>query len=139
MAKYDIIIHTMDENRKMLIVDDEKAMCDILHDIFSRRGFDVTIATSGFHALTLIKTEPFYVILLDIRMPDLDGYEVLKEMARLNIKPHVIMITAFDDCDTRKTFSKLGAYGFVSKPVNFKEIRADRKIAQIILERNHEK
>jgi two-component system response regulator (stage 0 sporulation protein F) len=101
---------------KLLIVDDEKGLCEYLKDFFTPRGYDVSIATNGEDALSIVKKEKPQLVLLDVNMPDMDGLEVLRSIKKLEPQTKVIMVTVEDDADTRKKVKTLGADEFVRKP-----------------------
>ncbi|MBI5452900.1 response regulator [Candidatus Gottesmanbacteria bacterium] len=101
---------------KLLIVDDEKGLCEYLKDFFKPRGYSVFIATNGQDALSTIKKENPELVLLDINMPDMDGLEVLRQIKKISTQTKVIMVTVSDDLDTREKAKNLGADEFVKKP-----------------------
>ena len=109
----------MAEKRKILIVDDEAEQCDSLNELLTVRDYDVTIATAGKKALELMKNNFYPVILLDIRMPDIDGEVVLKETLKLHPSSKVAMLTGQDDDEKRAKFLALGAREYITKPVEF--------------------
>lgn len=108
---------------KLLIVDDEKGLCDYLKNFFKPRGYDISIATNGQDALSVVKKENPELVLLDINMPGMDGLEVLRRIKSAYPQTKVIMITISDDADTRQKAENLGADEFVKKPftINYLE------------------
>jgi len=101
---------------KLLAVDDEPGICDILKKTFSPIGFTVLTATNGEDALMLIEQEKPKIVFLDIRMLGLSGLEVLKEIKKKDRSIKVIMITVMDDEKTKREAKRLGADEFVTKP-----------------------
>lgn len=101
---------------KLLIVDDEKGLCDYLSGFFKPRGYKVLIATSGQDTLSIIKKESPELVLLDINMPDMSGLEVLRRIKTTFPSTKVIMVTVSDDADTRAKAETFGADAFVKKP-----------------------
>ena len=101
---------------KILIVDNEKGLCEYIRDFFKPRGYDVLIATSGEAALAIAKKEKPELALLDINMPEMNGLEVLRQIKNISPQTKVIMITVSDDADTREKARVLGADEFISKP-----------------------
>jgi two-component system response regulator PilR (NtrC family) len=100
----------------LLIVDDELGMRQFLTHLFQREGHKVRVAESGTIAMSLLRQEPSDLIISDIKMPDMDGVELLK-MARESLpEVEVIMMTAFASVDTAREAFLLGAYDFVQKP-----------------------
>ena len=109
----------MAEKRKILIVDDEVEQCNCLNELLTGRDYDVTIATTGKKALELIKDNFYPVILLDIRMPDMNGDVVLEEIVKLHPSSKVAIVTGQDDEEKKAKFLALGAREYVTKPVEF--------------------
>ena len=101
---------------KLLLVDDEKGLCEYLRDFFKPRGYDIFIATNGQDALNIVKKENPELVLLDINMPGMDGLEVLRHIKNISSQTKVIMVTIRDDADTEEKAKNLGADEFVKKP-----------------------
>ena len=112
---------------RILIVDDDKLLQKPLKQIFSDK-YDAVTAGSGEEALAIIKVKPFDLILLDIRLPGIDGIETLKAILETNKNILVIMMTAFEDVKTVITSMKMGAFDYLVKPLDMDEI-------EIIVER----
>ena len=85
----------MEKKNKILIVDDEPAVCNMLKKFLTKKGYKASIALSGEEALKKIKRERPKIALLDIRMPDMDGIQTLKEVKKLRPETMVIMMTAY--------------------------------------------
>ena len=102
--------------KTILIVDDEKEICTVLSDSLSQEGYRVFTAQNGKTALQLARKEKPDLILLDIKMPIMDGIEVLRRIKKMKRKIAVIMITAYGNLETARKAMKLGAYDFVTKP-----------------------
>lgn len=111
---------------KVLIVDDDEALCSLLSFRFSKRGFDVARAFNGQDALSYLKKAKFAVMLLDIAMPIIGGFALLK-MLQAGDAPYpgtIIMLTAdADETEVLEAF-KLGAADYVTKPFNMEELLA---------------
>lgn len=107
--------------RHMLIVEDERDICDCLQEFFGSRGFNVSSAFSGEEALHKLEEETRKpdVILLDILLPGLSGIEVLKKVKDLHPAARVVMVTALDREDLRLQARRYGACGYVTKPFDF--------------------
>ncbi len=103
----------------ILVVDDNGANCDLLCRYIIRQGHKVTPASSGLHAVSQIKTGEYDLILLDILMPEMNGYEVL-EWIRKSKWRHlsVIMISSLDELDSIVKCIEMGAEDYLSKPFN---------------------
>ena len=105
-------------NKTILIVDDKKDFCTVLSDSLSQDRYRVVTAFNGKMALQLAKKEKPDLILLDIKMPGMDGIEVLKKIKKMRKEIAVIMFTAFGTLETAREAMKLGAYDYVTKPVD---------------------
>src|SRR4051812_22662287 len=104
---------------KILIVDDERLVRWSLRQKCEEWGFMVIEADAGEPALRLIERESPDLVLLDVRLPDLSGMEVLDQLKKGRDAPAVIMITADPQLDDVKAAIKLGAVDFVGKPIDF--------------------
>ena len=107
---------------RILLVDDEEMQCDLLKGFLEKQGYEVAAATNGREALRLFSEMPFQLILIDHRMPDLTGDEVLEKMKEINPLIRSIMITAFGSVDTAVRVMKLGADDFLEKPVDLSRL-----------------
>ena len=101
---------------KLLIVDDELGMRQFLTHLLQREGHDVRVASNGKEALVLLREEPADLIISDVRMPDINGIELLRAVREFLPSVEVIMMTAFANVDTAREAFLLGAYDFVQKP-----------------------
>jgi DNA-binding response OmpR family regulator len=106
----------------MLCVDDNADLRESLADQFKMENFDVDTAEDGDIAVEKIKKNHYDIILLDVKMPRMDGMTVLKEMKTLNKNPHVIMLSAVNDVPTAMECVKLGAKDYISKPYEPEEL-----------------
>lgn len=102
---------------KILIVDDEQSIVDSLSLILKGDGHDVKGALNGMDAIEMCSKENFDLVLLDIKMPMMDGLEVLAKLMELDKDNVVIMITGHGTVETAFEASKLGAYNFLQKPL----------------------
>ena len=107
------------EKKSLLIVDDEEGVRRVLREFFKRKRFDVFEAESGEQALQLIRSKNVSVVLLDMKMPGMDGLETLKKLLEINPKIGVVMATAVQDDEKIKEAIGLGAYSYVLKPFDF--------------------
>ncbi len=103
---------------RILVVDDEIDICEFLADFFVAKGYETDCALGGEEALRKVEENPPAVILLDIRMPDIDGMEVLRRVRESNPQVGVIMVTGVHDESIGREALKLGAVDFVMKPIN---------------------
>ena len=100
----------------LLIVDDELGMRQFLTHLFQREGHSVRSAGNGNEALGLLKESPADLIVSDVRMPDMNGIDLLRSARQLFPNVEVVMMTAFANVDTAREAFLLGAYDFVQKP-----------------------
>lgn len=107
---------------KFLIVDDEPDVVDSVSELFTLRNYNVITATSGTKALEMVKKEKPNIIILDIRMPDINGIDVLKEVKKNYPKIRVIMLTGVEDESTKNMAIGLGASGYLTKPYSYSEL-----------------
>lgn len=112
----------MSPHLKMLCVDDDPDLLQSLKEQFTAEDFDVDVSTDGDEALIKIKENHYDIVLLDVKMPKMDGFEVLKELKKLNKRPHIIMLSAVDDVATAEECVKLGAKDYISKPYEPEEL-----------------
>ena len=101
---------------KVLLVDDEFSFTTSMEKVLSRRGFDVKVASNGLTALDLIAGEQFDVIVLDIKMPGMDGVQVLEEIRRFAPDMRVILLTGHYFSSDEESSLKKGAYAYLLKP-----------------------
>jgi len=101
---------------KVLLVDDEKEFIDALAQRLELRGYDVKIAYSGIEALSIIPVEDIDVIVLDIKMPGMEGIEVLGKIKELKPRIEVVMLTAHGSLSEAMTAMKKDAHDFIMKP-----------------------
>jgi DNA-binding response OmpR family regulator len=107
----------VDSTARVLIVDDERQICELVKVFLSRRGFEVETALSGAEALEKFDDFLPQAVLLDIRMPELSGIEVLRRIKDKVPKTKVIILSAFGDSQTVQKSLALGASGYIQKPI----------------------
>jgi DNA-binding NtrC family response regulator len=105
------------------VVDDDAIARDLLAEVLTREGYRVRTAPGGAECLTLATTEPFDLALVDLRMPGLDGLEVLRRLASIQPGVPVVILTAFGSVDTAIEAIRAGAYDYLSKPFRMEEIK----------------
>ncbi|NOX96786.1 MAG: sigma-54-dependent Fis family transcriptional regulator, partial [Nitrospirae bacterium] len=108
---------------RILVVDDEKLIRWSLEQNLAKEGYEVVSAEYGKEALSRVETEIVDLALLDVRLPDISGVDVLKGIKKINRDIPVIMITADDAVKTAIACMKAGAYDYVIKPFNFEELK----------------
>ena len=107
---------------KILIVDDEQSIRRALREILEFEEFEVDEAENGKVALEKAKSEVYDIIFCDIKMPEIDGMEVLDELQRLKVESPVIMISGHGNIDTAVQAIKKGAFDFIEKPLDLNRI-----------------
>ena len=105
---------------RVLIVDDEPDFVELIREFVSRHGYTPLLAYNGPEALCLLKEERPHIVLLDIRMPGMDGIEVLRKIREIDREVGVIMLTAVDDSEVGHRSFQLGAFDYLVKPLDFK-------------------
>jgi two-component system response regulator PilR (NtrC family) len=108
---------------RILVVDDEPSMREMLRIVLRRDGYDVVIAQNGSDGLDRLRTEPFDLLLSDIRMPDISGVEVLRAAKQINPEILAFMMTAFASTETAVEAMRLGALDYFTKPFSMDELR----------------
>lgn len=110
-------------NTKVLVVDDDTNICELLRLYLEKEGFSVIIVNDGESAVNIFKAENPDITLLDIMLPRLDGWQVLREVRKFSDKP-IIMLTAKGETFDKVLGLELGADDYVTKPFDTKEIVA---------------
>jgi DNA-binding NtrC family response regulator len=111
------------DKKPVLVVDDEKNIRLTFSETMTQMGFDTRTASNGEEALTKMQGAEFDLVLLDLRMPGMDGIEVLRRIRERYPKVRVIMITAHGTVESAVEAMKLGAVDFIQKPCTPDEIR----------------
>ena len=110
-------------SKKILIVDDEKAIVDILNHNLKREGYETIQAYDGEEAVTKVKEEKYDLILLDVMLPKMDGFTVCKTIRQTSNIP-IIMVTAKEDVVDKVIGLELGADDYITKPFSVREVMA---------------
>ena len=111
------------QKEKILVVDDEKNICDLLRMYLEKEGYTVVMAHNGLDAVNMFSSENPDLVLLDVMLPQLDGWQVCREIRKTSEKP-IIMLTAKDEIFDKVLGLELGADDYVTKPFDTKEIIA---------------
>ena len=111
------------QKEKILVVDDEKNICDLLRMYLEKEGYAVAMAHNGVDAVSMFSSENPDLVLLDVMLPGLDGWQVCREIRKVSEKP-IIMLTAKDEVFDKVLGLELGADDYVTKPFDTKEIIA---------------
>ena len=111
------------DNKKVLIVDDQNGIRILLVEVFSVEGYQTFQASNGKIALEIVRTEFPDLVLLDMKIPGMDGLEILKHIKQMDESIKVIMMTAYGELDMIKEASDLGALMHFTKPFDIDELR----------------
>lgn len=116
---------------RILVVDDEADLVEILTEDFSSYGAEVFSAASGQEALAVLEREPVTVIVSDVRMPGMDGVELLREVRRRfpQAPPYVFLLSGFADLKPEQALA-LGSQALLPKPFDLRALR--RTVAQVL-------
>ena len=113
----------MNTNQRILVVDDDRNICEIIRLYLEKEGFEVLIAYDGQQALEIFKEKTPSVVVLDVMMPKMDGFQVCREIRRVSSIP-VIMLTAKGETFDKVLGLELGADDYMIKPFDSKELVA---------------
>jgi len=106
----------------MMLVDDEKRFLETTRKLLNKKGYDAVTAESGAQALEMLRTEPVHVVILDVKMPGMDGNAALKKIKRLFPMIEVIMLTGHATVESAIDGLKSGACDYMMKPADIGEI-----------------
>ena len=110
-------------NARLLVVDDEPSMRDMLRIVLRKDGYDVHVASNGREAVAALEQDVFDLVLTDIRLPDFDGVQVLREAKARNPDIVALTMTAYASTETAVEALRLGAADYFTKPFNMDELR----------------
>ncbi|MFD0960683.1 response regulator [Paenibacillus chungangensis] len=113
------------EKKKVLIVDDQNGIRILLLEVFSSEGYNTYQASNGKLALEIVKRESPDLVLLDMKIPGMDGLEILKHVKAIDSSIKVIMMTAYGELDMIKEATDLGALMHFTKPFDIDELRME--------------
>lgn len=112
------------QEKSVLVVDDELLIRDLLYDFFLEKGYKVSVADSGPGALEKLSKQSFDVLLVDLKMPAMDGIELIKEVRKKKIQTPVVIITGFPSLETALEALRQRVYDYVIKPFNINQLFA---------------
>ena len=112
----------MSDKLKILVVDDNEEFCRNVTDILELKGYEVMSAYDGFKGLEAVKENGFNLVLMDVKMPVMDGVEAYKKIKEIAADTPVIMVTAFAVEDLIREALQQGAYGSLKKPIDFDQL-----------------
>jgi len=103
---------------RVLVVDDEPNAVELLQEFLTGKGYEVITASNGKEALQMLKAERPHLILLDVRMPGMNGLEALRQIREIDREVGVIMVTAVNEEETGREALRLGAFDYIVKPLD---------------------
>lgn len=112
----------MAKNLRVLVVDDNREFCLNLADVLDLKDYEVSIANDGFEAIDKVKAESFDVVLMDVKMPLINGVETFKKLKEISPQTPVIMMTAYTVEELVTEALQEGAFGFIRKPIDFDKL-----------------
>ncbi len=107
----------------ILIVDDEQDILEVLPDVVKKWGYHPILAKDGIEGLQKYKEYPIDVVITDMKMPEMDGLKLLKEIISLDKHAMVILLTGYPSLDSAIRAMREGAYDYLVKPVNMEELK----------------
>ena len=111
------------KRRVILVVDDEPEALSLFRDILAAEDAEILAAQSGAEALAIARQSPLDLVILDVKLPDVSGTEVLRCLRKLDDSVPVIMVTSYGSADDVRTSMRLGAFDYLTKPFDNEEIR----------------
>lgn len=112
----------MNEYYRILVIDDDTYIRDMLEEFLKGKGYDVETISNGHDAIEIIKTKAFDVIMVDLKMPGMSGIEILSMAKRLEPDAMVIIMTGYASLDTAIQAIRQGAYDYITKPFQLEEV-----------------
>jgi DNA-binding NtrC family response regulator len=109
---------------KVLLVDDEAVFTNNMAKLLTNRGYKVTAVNSGDAAIRALQDQSFDVVVLDLKMPGMDGITTLKQIKKLGLFTEILILTGHGSIDTALEAIKLGAYDYLTKPCEINELVA---------------
>jgi DNA-binding NtrC family response regulator len=127
------------KNMRMMIVDDEERFLSTMKKLLAKKGYDVVTALSGAEALEIMSVQNIHVVILDVKMPGMDGNETLREIKKRFPLTEVIMLTGHATMESAVEGLKLGAIDYLMKPADLDEIIRKAEDAFVKIQRLEEK
>ena len=122
-----------DKGLRVLVIDDEAAICQVLADAIRRGGFEVDYVNDGEHALETLRGGDFDIALCDIKMPGIDGIEMVRQARDAGVDTTFLMMTAYASVSTAIEAMRAGAYDYMIKPLRNEDVlRRLEQIADVI-------
>ncbi|HEY3171093.1 MAG TPA: sigma-54 dependent transcriptional regulator, partial [Thermoanaerobaculia bacterium] len=112
----------MSADLRILVVDDEEVIRDVLGTLLEKEGYDVAVASTAGEALTLFEGEPYDVVLLDLMLPDRSGLDLLRDIRRQDPDAVVVIVTAYSSIESAIQAMRQGAFHYIPKPFQNQEV-----------------
>jgi DNA-binding NtrC family response regulator len=129
MHTVDTITQTHEETANILVMEDETTVAKGLEMVLSEAGYQVALAATGHAALDTMFTKQFDLMVADLRLPDMDGMDVIKQVKQKWPHTEVVVITGYSSIDSVVTSMKLGAYDYLAKPFSEDQIKESVRCA----------
>ena len=113
----------MDNQIRILVVDDEPKICHLIEELFKLEGYQIDVSFSGVEALQMVKRYNYQMLLTDLKMPGIDGLELIQKAKELNPEIRTIMITGYATVDTAVQSLRYGIDDYITKPFNILELK----------------
>lgn len=114
---------------RILLVDDEEVFARNMSRLLDRRGYSVTAVHSGDAAVHALESEPYSLMILDLKMPGMDGIVTLKAVRKLGLFVQTLILTGHGSIDSALEAVKLGAYDYLTKPCGVEQLVAKIEVA----------
>lgn len=128
------VLSSVTQLATILVVDDEENAREGLSKILTKEGYAVEMAANGKEAIETLRRLNFDLVITDMRMPLMDGFEVLREIKKMDESIGVIMITAYGEVESYLEAMNMGAFEYINKPVRVNELK--RVITKVLEEKN---
>jgi len=113
----------MRKETQIVVIDDEKDICDLFKKVLTDEGYRVFTALDGESGIITVRTNRPDVVLLDLKLPRMDGIEVLQEIKKIDKNIVVILITGYGNMDTARMAMKFGAFDYITKPIDLEYVK----------------
>ena len=125
------------DGNRVLIVDDDPDLRELIHDILVDQSYQVETAQDGQEALQKLASEPFSIVLTDLRMKGMDGLELLQHVTKKHPECNLLMMTAFGTVETAVEAMRQGAFDYLTKPIKTEEllVTVDKAMREALLRR----
>ena len=120
----------MDKQIRILVVDDEPRICHLIEVLLKREGYQIDVSFSGTDALEMLKKYNYQMLITDLKMPGIDGLELIQKAKEQNPEIRTIMVTGYTTVDTAVQSLRHGVDDYITKPFNIFELK--KAVKQIL-------